>query len=399
MKKQLIFTLSICLSFMALAQKVEYGESVTISQTVNENLYIGAGTVTINAPVRGDLVVSGGTITINDTIQKDLFVAGGTVVLNSYIGGDLRCVGGTITVKKEVNGDIVSAGGNLVIDKNVTVAGSLLITGGNIDMNGTIKGFMKSSSGKLQFNGIVEKDFDNQGGKINFQGRVLGNTKLSAPDISIGDNAVFMKDVRYWNTTGNLDFKQSLKNGSTATFDPTLKIETPKWYFAGGATFLTFLWYIGSAFITILLLQYLFTKTMFRAANTAFSETIKSLGYGFLYLLGIPVLMILAFITIIGLPIGFLLMSGYVLSIIIATSITAVVAANWLNERYNKKWTYWQMCFAALGIFVGLKILSFIFVLGWFIMLVATLIAFGSILMNINWRKKENIDEGDVVSK
>jgi hypothetical protein len=387
MKTQLIIFFTLCLTVAVSSQRIEYGDAVVISQPVNENLYVGAGNVTINAPINGDLIIAGGNVTINDTVHKDLLVVGGTVMLNGYMGGDLRCAGGTIHVKKDVNGDILSTGGTLTIDKNVTVAGSLIITGGKMEVYGTIKGFMKCASGTLLFNGVVEKDFDNQSGKIDFDGRVLGSTKMSAPDINLGGNAAFMKDVKYWNAAGNLDFKQSLKGG-IATFDPTLQVESPKWYYAGGATFLALLWYLGSALLTILLLQYLFSKTMMKAANTAFFETMKSVGYGFLYIIGIPALMVVAFLTIIGLPIGFLLLSGYIMSLIIATSLTSVVAANWLNNRYDKKWTFWQMSFVALGIFVVIKLLTFVFVLGWFIITIAVLIAFGAILLNVNWRKK-----------
>lgn len=52
----------------AAAFRIEYGNNITISMPVYEDLYIAAGTITINAPIYGDLIVAGGTVIINDTV-------------------------------------------------------------------------------------------------------------------------------------------------------------------------------------------------------------------------------------------------------------------------------------------------------------------------------------------
>jgi hypothetical protein len=384
----------ILLSLMTLsslkAQRLELSQDITITQPIHENLYAVGGNITINAPVHGDLVTAGGTININDTIQNDILLAGGTVYFNGYAGDDVRCAGGTLYVKKDIKGDLVITGGTVTIDKNVTIGGNLLISGGDINLNGTVKGNIRGAFGKLTMNGIVEQEMSGKGGKLIVNGTVMGKSIISAPDIEIGDNATFNDNVRYWNTKGSLDFKQSLKKGQ-ATFDPSLKVETGRWYYVGFMSFMALIWYLGTAVLMIFLTQFLFSKTMKRASDTAFMETVKSLGYGFLYLVGVPTAMIIAFITIIGIPIGMVLLFGYISTMILATVITSVVAANWLNTKYTRNWNMGQMVLAATGIFIVLKLMSVTFVFGWLIMLVATLIAFGAILMNINWRRKQTI--------
>ena len=374
---------------MLNAQRLELGKDITITQAVYENLYTTGNNITINAPIYGDLVTAGGTITINDTIQKDILLAGGTVFFNGYAGDDVRCAGGTLYVKKDIKGDLVITGGTVTIDRNVTIGGNLLISGGEINLNGTVKGNVRGAFGKLSMNGIVEQDMNCKGGQLIVNGTVMGKSVLSAPNIEIGDNASFNNDVRYWNTEGSLDFKQTLKKGQ-ATYDTSLKIETGRWYYVGFMSFLAVIWYLGMAVLMIFLTQFLFPKTMRRASDTVFTETIKSLGYGLLYLVGVPVAMIIAFVTVIGIPIGLILLFGYILTMALATVITSVVAANWFNTKYNYNWRTGKMVLTATGIFIVLKLLSVTFVLGWLVS-VASLIAFGAILMNINWRKKEAI--------
>lgn len=104
----------------------------------------------------------------------------------------------------------------------------------------------------------------------------------------------------------------------------------------------------------------------------------------------LPVIAVITFITVIGLPIGIILLFSYIMLILLATVITSVVAASWLNNPGNLKQKFWRIAFSAPGIFILLKILTFTPFLGWLIMMVLAFISFGSILLNINWRGKNS---------
>jgi hypothetical protein len=390
MKKSIfIFLYLIVFTSLLNAQRVEMGKTIIISQPVAENLYATGNTIGINAPVYGDLVTAGNTITINDTIQKDILLAGGTVFLNSYVGDDVRCAAGTVYIKNDIKGDLIIAGGTVTIDKNVNIGGNILASGGDIIFNGRLLGSIRGAYGKFTLNGIVEKEMNCKGGSIFINGTVMGKSVLSAPDIEIGSNAIFNNNVHYWNNTGTLNFKQTLKKG-VATYDPSLKIETGHWYYAGWMSFMALIWYVGTAIVMIFLTQFLFSKTMHLASNTIFTQTLKSFGYGLLYLVGIPVAMVIAFITLIGIPVGIILLLIYILTIALATVVTSVIVANWLNTKYNKNWGLGKMTLTAIGIFIVLKLLSLTVFLSWLVA-VACLIAFGAILININWRKKAQL--------
>jgi hypothetical protein len=381
-----VLTFMICNAITA--QRLELNKDITISQPVYENIYAAVNTMTVNAPIHGDLVIVGGTININDTVFNDIMLAGGTVIFNGYAGDDIRCAGGTLNVKKDIKGDLVITGGTVIIDKNVTIGGNLLVSGGDVQMNGTVKGSVRGAIADFEMNGIIEKNLDCRGGDLKINGTVKGQSALSAPDIVIGDNAAFLGDVRYWNTQGFLKFGESVKSG-IAIYDGNLRIDTGRWYYVGFASVMAVLWYLGSVILMIFLAQYLFSNTLKRASATAQTESMKSLGYGFLYLLGVPTIMILTFVSIIGIPIGMILLFGYVMSLILATVITSVVVTYGLNTYYNKDWGAWQMLLVATGVFIVLKILSMIPIIGWIIMFVATLIVFGAILLDINWRRKQ----------
>jgi Polymer-forming cytoskeletal len=387
MKKTLFLTAMICNSICALAFRIEYGNNIIISRPEYGDLYLAGGNVTINAPIHGDLIIAGGTVIINDTVTNDILLAGGKVIFNGFVGDDIRCAGGKLRISKNVTGDVVITGGSIIIDQGVTVGG-LLASGGDMTVDGNVNGEVRGAFGELFLNGNIVKDIDCRGGRITVNGNIDGKSVLAARNIIIGSNAAFNNDVRYWNKKGSLDFKQTLKNGK-ATYDPSLRIRTGEWYYLGAATVLGLLWYLGMAFLMVMIVQYLFSNTMKKAADTVFNSTLKSLGFGGLFFFAIPVAAVIFFITIIGVPVGILLIFAYIALILLATAITSVVGANWLNNRNNYKWNYWRMVFAAFGTFIVVKLISATPFLGWLIMILLVFIAFGSVLINVNWKRKQ----------
>jgi hypothetical protein len=390
MKKLLTCFIMTFFFLKTFAYRLEYGSNVTINQPVYENLYIAGGSVTINAPVYGDLVCAGGTVSINDSVMNDILVAGGNVVFNGYAGGDIRCAGGQLYLQKNTSGDLVVAGGQVTVNRDVIIGGGLMAGGGDISFNGVVKKTVKVAAGQLSFNGIAEQDVDMRCGSIEINGSVSGKTVIAAPTIRIGNNASFNNDVRYWNKKGALDFKVSIKRGQ-AVYDPSLEIKTGRWYYLGGVTVLALLWHLGTAFLLIALIQYLFSSTMKKSGDTVFHTPLKSFGIGLLVLVAVPIAAIIAFVTVIGVPVGLLLLFNYVVLIVLAATLSSVVAANWINNRFNYKWSYWRLVFAALGAFILIKLFSFTPFLGWFIMLLIVCLSFGAIFINIRWRREKPV--------
>src|SRR6185503_14244008 len=100
------------------------------------------------------------------------------------------------------------------------------------------------------------------------------------------------------------------------------------------------------AFLMILIIQYLFSKTMKRAGDSVYNSTLRSLGYGLLFFVAMPIISIIAFITLIGVPIGIILLLSYIILILFATCITSVVASNWLNNLRNSEFNFWKISFS-----------------------------------------------------
>jgi Predicted polymerase, most proteins contain PALM domain, HD hydrolase domain and Zn-ribbon domain len=386
--KKCLFTLFLCLPIWALHAQMRYGRTVVIDQPVNNDLYIAGGTITINAPVRGDLVVAGGTIVVNDTVVNDILLAGGEITFNGYVGDDIRSAGGRLRIYKNVAGDVVVTGGNVLIDRGATV-GRLVVSGGDVRVDGAVSGMLKSASGKFVLNGTALGSLDCRGGDITINGDVRGPATLSAgDDLKIGSNAVFSSEVRYWAGGDRVNFGQSLRGGQ-AIEDPNLGFNRKRWYFLGFASLLFLLWYLCVAFLLIMIVQFLFRNSMRHAGEMASQSPLRALGYGLLFWIGMPILIGLAFLTIIGVPVGIILLITFIILFLLATVVTSVVIANWWQVRTGRSRRYWPLVLMAFAIFIVLKIVSIIPVLGWIVMAVLACIAYGALVLAVRWRRRE----------
>ena len=240
------------------------------------------------------------------------------------------------------------------------------------------------------------QNLDFQGGKITLNGAVQGPTMLGAgEEMIIGDLARFDNTVNYWSPKKNIDFKHSLKAGP-AVFDPGLHQERNRWYFLGLASLLMALWYISMFFLLIMIVQYLFASTMKKAGETIYTRPLNSFGWGLLYWIGIPVVALVAIITLVGLPIGFLVLAGYTFLLLISFVVASVVLANWLNEGSKSDWTYWKLVGMAGVIFMLLKILSLTPFIGMFISGIIICASFGAIIVNIHFRRYRTPEKAQV---
>jgi hypothetical protein len=107
---------------------------------------------------------------------------------------------------------------------------------------------------------------------------------------------------------------------------------------------------------------------------------------------GIPVAIAVSFVMLLSIPVGLILLFGYLILFVLATSISSVVIANWLNNVYFKgKWKYIKLSFASFFVFVVLKLFSLTPFVGFPITVLVVCMAWGAILLNIKWKRQQTI--------
>ncbi|MBI5794645.1 hypothetical protein HZA87_06245 [Candidatus Uhrbacteria bacterium] len=374
---------SLFLPVVALAAMEIVQQPDGVWVTHGDDVYATGGQVTLSEPVRGDVFVMGGTINEKARIGGDLFAAGGTVTVDGNVLGDLRVTGGSVFINKEIGGDVIVAGGNLIFGGDAIVGGDVLIAGGVVTVDGTLRGDLSVHSGDVTVAGSVLGDTDIRTERFTFTGQLQGDATLSAEQWYVGDKARVSGVLNYWQPSGERDFTGVARG--KVTYDPDLqrKERSPKApLVAVGAIFAAvsiFSLLSGALLIALLLLA---TKTFFRdAAKKLRAAPGLSLLTGFLYFLLTPVIVLIFFLTIIGIPLGLLLMTGYVFSVAFSKPLTAIVLAKWMEGSRGKPLHGVLVFLLSVGILIILKLLIVVPFLGWVLMLVAVCGAFGAVAM------------------
>ncbi|NHF59613.1 hypothetical protein FK220_009695 [Flavobacteriaceae bacterium TP-CH-4] len=377
--KTLILFLGLLFPLAAVAQ-YESSKQKTISEKQYDDLYRAGDTVNIDATVAGDVVIAGGILTVRDTVEQDLIMAGGEILVKGYVGDDIRTAGGTLTIDSEIGDDVIIAGGKVLLTENAVVHGNLINFSGDIVMNGAVKGSVRSYSGELEMNGTVGKGAQLYGEEITINGEIFGESKIAAEQIRIGNEAVFRDNVTYWSADSDVDFKNSLR-GATASFSEELKGERDEFNGKGfGIAAIGFwIFYLLSALLVLLLLNWAFGDFFYSAVEYLENVPLKSFGYGLVYLFGVPVLILIAFIIVIGIPLGLFLAGFYLFSLLFGHLVTALLASHYLNKKSDGSWSFWTIVLLALGLAATLRLVTFIPFLGALLSMILIAIGYGSL--------------------
>ena len=387
MKTQLLYFV-LLFSIVAIGQ-YKKEKDITVTEYQKDDIYHAGENININAAVDGDVVLAGSKITIRDSVFQDLLVAGGEISVKGYVADDIRAAGGTLVIDSEVGDDVIIAGGEVLITKDAIIHGNLINFSGDIEMNGRIDGMMKSYSGDLKINGTIEQEAELFGEEVIFNGEIKGISKIAAETITLGEKAKLHGNVTYWSEDGEVDFKNALL-GSTANFDKSLMGDRKEFSLKsfGIAALGFWIFYLFSAFLVIILLNWAYNDFFNSAATYLNQGFLKSFGYGLVYIFSVPLLIIIAFIIIVGIPMGLFLSGFYLFSLLFGHLVTALILSHYLRQLSDSKWGFWSIVLLALGIAAIFRLLTVIPILGWLLSLLVIALGFGLLVLTFKEKRK-----------
>ncbi len=364
-----------------LSQKFQAGQDVNLSTPTNHDVYVAGETVTLHAPVQGDVMAAGGTVVIRDHIAEDLVLAGGDLVVDGSIGEDLMVMGGSVRIHQPVKNDLIVMGGEVIIDPYVTIGNELLVMAGKVIIDGKVEGNIKARGGELILGGICQGQLDMQGEAVTINGLVRGKAILAAESIRLGKDAQLYGPVAFWTEDPEtVDFTPALFQDAKAQFNESLRLED-NWSVQPWSGFLFVLAYLLSVLILIVLVHGLIAKVMAKSAQTLQQETVRSLGYGVLYFLGVPLGISLLMITVIGIPLGLFALFLYLFSVLFALTLSAVMLTYQIRDKYQYDWSKGKLILVSLGLFVVLRLLSFVPLLGIILVSVVVGACYGAMIL------------------
>jgi hypothetical protein len=351
------FLLSIIvLSSAGFALYVEKGDKIYIShdRSIDDNLLVTGNTINVAGNVKGDLIAIGKKIVVSGTIEGNVIAAG----LDVLIPGSAK--------------NIFTAGRVVSIDG---IAKKDLIVGG-------LEFFMGKDAriGKDAFLGCGSAYLS---GKIYRDLRVISRLTVVNPTVMVKGN------LGYTSQNVNISNEATISGMITSYTSPTYLEKLAK-------TLLILVIIqkiIGS--LSVLLLGILaviyFPNQVKEVTARMTGDFWNNFGLGIVYLILIPITFIILSATIIGIPLGLLLLVLYFLGIYISPIFSGIVIGKWIFNNMGKPAVslIWALIIG-LVIFFLAGIAPFI---GWVVRLIFFLWVFGALISSrFGFRKKiENI--------
>ncbi|MFZ5392535.1 MAG: polymer-forming cytoskeletal protein [Patescibacteria group bacterium] len=341
------------------------GEEIDLSTQVFADDVMVAGAMLSGAPeIKGDSFIVGSSIDLKGRYGDDLNVAGSQVDVSGEIADDLRMAGGNVSVDARIGGNVFIAGGQVDINEYSVIAGDVYVAGGMVTIGGEIKGKLHVSGGKVILNGIVD-----------------GNTVIEAEDFSMGEDAKVLGDLKYVAKERLVDNGEENVSGKvefTKFEDMTVPaVDIGKAAWVGQVSG----WLVGVVmmFVVGLLFVLLFKKF----SDSICQNYVKKMGWslliGLLMWIVIPVLSIIVMITVVGIPLGIMMLLAYGIVWYLAKVMAGLAVGSLILSRKNDR-AGGMVLSLAIGLLVT-ELISVIPFVGWLFDLVLMLAGMGAIGM------------------
>lgn len=368
----------ILLLFIGLAPLVSLAKSIE-----SDNIYIPA-----DAEINEPLFLTGASINIDGTVNDDIYAAGANIIISGPVNGDIIAIGSNIIINSDVTGDIRAAGAAIQINgkvsRNITIAGANITLGENSEIGKNI--IFGAANGNI--NGKVNKNVYGGGANIKLNSDIKGNAYLgTGPDgeITLLSGTNIAGNLEY-TAPQTADIQAGAKIGQEEIYSQISEkaAKVPPKPNMGG--FLVIAWLISlfGALITGLILVIVLKKFTLQTQKII-APNIKKVLYclliGFIYIIITPIILLILMITGIGLPLAFILLGLYLISIYIAKIFVGVYIGDKVIKYFNKDSGQSNLIGAmSLGVVI-IYLVAAIPILGWVIRFIITLWGLGMLVM------------------
>jgi len=371
-KKFIVLFSLVCLMILALPF------SLQAKSSMQQNVYVSS-----DEEIRHNFAVAGQSVELAGHFHKDVYVWGNSVIISGIVEGDVVAAGSYVRVSGEVKGNIRAVGSNIELDakvgKNATVAGGLvfvresaeigwdlLVAGGVVNVYGPVNGMIQAAAGNLEINSLVGQGVN---AKIDSDGQFI-----LKPKAEIKGNVYYTWDEEVKIDQAKVEGEIKRSEPAYTAAGPDVKSLLKRGYWG-------YKLYSFAALLLIGLLLVAFTgKFSEKVAARSIDKFGLSLGMGFLFLVLVPIAFIVLLITLIGIPLAFILLALYFILLYIAKVYASLMVGTLLLGKLLKK----KKVDKYLAFLVGLIVLSVIGLIPFFgglIWFVLSLAGIGALLI------------------
>ncbi len=240
-----------------------------------------------------------GVMPVPAAAQSDV---GGTIVVEAdETVSSIDAVAGSVIIEGTVNGDVSGVAGDVVIDG--TVNGNVNVAAGSVRIGGTVDGDVAVAAGTVLFRegSTVSGTVEIGAGEVQLNGAIGGDARIGAEQITLGETATIDGGLTYDGTLeGNRDAVAGTITQDSSVSQPIL----PEFELFG--SWVTTVYSFAANLLLGVILIGLFPGFSRGVVDHTRDQPLRAGIVGLGLLFAVPILLLLAAITIIGIPIALL---------------------------------------------------------------------------------------------
>lgn len=319
------------LAASALAATPRGGQTVAAAagQVVRGDRYVAGETVVVDGTIDGDLFVVGNQVLVRGRVNGDVLGAGESLQITGQVGGDVRFLGQSVTVEGSVGGGLTaSTAQRLWVSRDGRVGGTLLALAEGIIVDGQ-----------------VGRDLRAAAERITVAGRVRGDVQVRASDVRALDGGEIAGTLEAW-APAPPEVAAGARVGGTRFH----RVDPQPRRLISTFDVLSFIGFVAFGG----LVGWLWPGFGVRARRTLESHGGVAFGSGVALLFGIPALVVLMLVSVIGIAPALLVVApGYLVALYLGQVALARAVAAWSADRFGLK-----RRFASGGALVGAALLG-----------------------------------------
>lgn len=334
--------------------------AINTNVQAKESFYQADDNLSVEGNYDGTVFFGGDKVFANSQIKGIAFVAGNNVEVSGETEYGFMA-GNSLKITGKVNNDLFAVGSNITINDKANIERDAYLGASTIDISDTTIGRdVKISAATVTLSDVTIK----------------GDVYIAATTINLEDNVVIEGKLSY-NETAVINGIENNKIGEVNAYEvENTEAATLASKIKGK------LFGIVSGFI-ILLIMYLVFPNLFKKIDNKIEDNKASnyfskIGIGFIGLIMIPIVSIISICTVIGMPIGFVLLASYAMSLYFGTLVTAYVVGNKLYTLgLKKEYNFYTVSFFGL---IVMSILGLIPIVSGFVGFFGLLFGLGMII-------------------
>ncbi len=343
------------------------GNESYVSEKIDDDLILGGNDVKFDGEIRGDIIAAGQDVVIDGLVDGNINAAGYSVKAGGTVYRSVRLAGYKVTADGQILGNLMLAGAIARVSPTCEVKRDVNISSAIAYVNGIILGSLNIEAEEVIISGTIDGDVKisaDKSVKIERSAQINGSLHYSCPERAKIANGAQIEGETKW--------KKEAKSGDESG--------------ALWALMKTGILFIG-AYIIGLILLWLCKPSCCSVRDIIAEQLGRSLGYGLVLFVVVPIALLLIMVTIVGIPLSLLSLLLYIILFYVAKLFVAIALGDKILSMLNQSGTRSQ----ALSLLIGLIILTIMYkipFIGWAVYLLSVMIGLGAILIAFGRRRR-----------